>query len=247
MEANRNAAPQNTETNKPFVRYHALDVLRGLCLILMVIHHALFDIDDLGLVALPWLESGWFKVIQTFFASWFVILAGSSCNFSRNNSKRAWILIIVALGISGFTKVFAPGLEIRFGIIHMLGLSTLLYSYFGKWLRKVPFPVWLVLWAATWQLPHIYTNIPGLWWLGIRTASFSSGDYYPMMPWFFMYMFGVWFGKMVQEGKMPQWFYELRNPTLEKISSKSLHIFIFHQPILIAVIGAVGKMLGLTE
>ena len=233
-----------TENQKPFVRYHALDVLRGFCLILMLIHHTLFDIDNLGIMALPWLESGWFSVIQTFFASCFVMLAGASCKFSRNNRNRAVIMIIVALGISGFTVVFAPGLEIRFGIIHMMGFSTLIYSLMGKYLDRVPAFLWLALYAATWQLPRIYTSVEGLWWLGIRTASFSSGDYYPLMPWFFMYMFGAWLGGKIRENKMPRWFYILRCAPLEKLSSKSLWIFLLHQPILIALLGFAKDMLA---
>lgn len=224
------------------IRYHALDVLRGFCLILMLLHHTLFDIQDLGWAPLTWLDSGWFHVIQTFFASCFVALAGASCNFSRNNRRRAVQFILVALLITAVTAVVMPRLAIWFGIVHLLGAATLIYSLADKWLNKVPLAVWPVLFALTWQLPKTYTGIEGLWWLGIRTARFSSGDYYPLMPWFFMYMVGVCLGRYIKAGRLPGWFYRLRCPALEAISRHSLVLFVVHQPVILGLLTLLDKL-----
>ena len=43
---------------------------------------------------------------------------------------------------------------------------------------------------------------------------------------------------------MPAWFYTLRCAPLEMISSKSLWIFLLHQPILIALLGFVKDLLA---
>jgi len=230
------------EQRETRVRYHALDVLRGFCLILMLLHHTLFDIQDLGWAPLTWLDSGWFKVVQTFFASCFVALAGASCNFSRNNLRRAVQFILVALLITAVTAIVTPRLAIWFGIVHLMGGATLLYSLVGKWLDKVPVFVWPILFALTWQLPKTYTQIEGLWWLGIRTVHFSSGDYYPMMPWFFMYMLGVWLGKQIKSNRLPNRFYRLRCPALEAISRHSLVLFVLHQPVILGLLTLADRL-----
>ena len=101
----------------------------------------------------------------------------------------------------------------------------------------------LLFFLFRWLLSPTY-DIPHLWWLGIRQPSFSSGDYFPLLPWFFMYLFGVWLGRAAAAEKLPAWFYRLRCPFLEKVGSHTLWIYLLHQPLCLGLTLLLVRLLG---
>ena len=70
------------------------------------------------------------------------------------------------------------------------------------------------------------------WLIGLKSPEFASLDYYPLLPWIFMYLIGAWFSPYVFGKKLPEGFYELRNFKLEIVGRYSLWIYLAHQPII---------------
>ena len=70
--------------------------------------------------------------------------------------------------------------------------------------------------------------------LGLPDPGFSSGDYFPLIPWIFMYLIGYHSGKILLTEKFPS--LKRSIPVLTKLGTKSLLVYIIHQPICYALI-----------
>ncbi|MDE6471900.1 MAG: DUF1624 domain-containing protein [Clostridia bacterium] len=123
-------------------RIWELDFLRGVCVLLMVFDHFMYDIADMFGTA--WIATGKENVIhivrlaQEYINSsalrettqhivvWiFALLCGISCSFSRSNLKRG----VQASIIAGIITIVSYYMEtvIKFGILHMFAFSILLW------------------------------------------------------------------------------------------------------------------------
>lgn len=127
-------------------RIWELDFLRGVCVLLMIFDHLMFDIGDIfgkewaaatgseffwGLYerALVYSESPLRLVTQDIVVWIFALLCGISCSFSRNNFKRGIQVAVFALLITFVTTIIEEisgmTLTIRFGILHMFAFAIL--------------------------------------------------------------------------------------------------------------------------
>ena len=227
-------------------RYYALDVLRGLSILLMVCYHWGYDLVLYDLLPDWVLYNPLLDGLQLFFASVFVAISGASSTFSRNNWRRGLKILLCALAVTAATYWFDPGSTVRFGILHFLGAAALLYQLLRPLLERFP-PnplVCLALFFAARFATKPHYNVPGLWWLGFRQPGFSSGDYFPLLPWFFMYLLGGWLGKYLAQGRAPGWLERLRCPWLEKIGRHTLLIYLLHQPLCMGLTLALVRLLG---
>ncbi len=219
-------------------RYYALDLLRGLSLLLMVCHHFGYNLVSFGLVGPGLIDNIALDILQPFFASCFIAMSGASSKFSRNNVKRGLKICAAALAVSAFTYGFGKfsGLNmfIGFGILHFLGVSTLIYTAVQPVLSKIRIHgvVWLVAFFAAFSVFPITSNITWLWPIGVYYPGFSSADYFPLLPWIFMYFFGAWLADPIKDGKMPDFFYKMRCAPLEWVSRHSLWVYLLHQPLI---------------
>ena len=219
-------------------RIELMDAARGLSLVLMVFHHFFYDLVVFA-GAPRWLfNNPVFDPLHYFFAGLFIFISGISSNFSHSNAARGAKVIGVALVITLVTTVM--DMAIVFGILHFLGVCMLLYGLTqGFWQRVNARLPWLVPAlslagiAATARLANGYpTATPHLWMFGLTTPEFSSSDYFPLLPWVFVFLLGTWAGKYVREGKLPAWFYETKVPFFPAVGRKSLLIYVLHQPLL---------------
>lgn len=227
-------------------RYYALDVLRGLSLLLMICHHAAFDLISFGYLPAWLCDNPIFAVVQAFFAACFVALSGASSRFSHNNFRRALRILLAAGAVSGATYFLGDAMFVRFGILHFLGVAALLYALLRRVLDRLHIPglVWLLLWLASMWIFPIVRDCRWLWPLGVVSPGFSSGDYYPIFPWIFMYLFGVWLADEIRGGRLPHWFYTVRCRFLERVSLHSLWIYLLHQPLLYGLVLLLNHFLG---
>ena len=219
-------------------RIELMDAVRGLSLILMVFHHFFYDLVVFA-GAPPWLFSNpVFDPLHYFFAGLFIFLSGVSSNFSHSNVARGAKVIGVALVITLVTTLM--DMAIVFGILHFLGVCMLLYGLTqGFWQRvneKLPWLVPALSFIgvlATARLANGYpTATPHLWMFGLTTPGFVSTDYFPLLPWMFVFLLGTWAGKYVRAGKLPKWFYETKVPFFPAVGRRSLLIYVAHQPLL---------------
>lgn len=224
-------------------RIELIDAIRGFDIFVMIAHHILYDLC--AFCGLPWV---WFSnpaldVVHYLSAGTFVALAGVSSNFSRSNVRRGLRALAIAMVITLVTALM--DMAIWFGVLHLLGVCMVLYGLTQRFWQRLPAWVTPVLSVvgvlATARMVYGYpTTIPGLFPLGFTTPTFYSTDYFPLLPWAFVFLFGAWAGKYIRAGRLPGWFYAAKAPFLAAVGRKSLPIYIIHQPVIYAL-----TMLGL--
>ncbi|MDR2501949.1 MAG: DUF1624 domain-containing protein [Oscillospiraceae bacterium] len=230
-------------------RIDAIDALRGLAVILMVIHHALYD--AFALLGAPfWLY--WnpvFAVLHYIFAGVFVALAGVSSRFSRSNLRRGLACALAAVIVS-IVSYFA-GDPIYFGVLHLLAVCMLLSSILVKYAERIqkplaPLIVCALLTAAS-AVAMTVLNPVSVSWLfpvGLYTQEFVTGDYFPLFPWIFLFAAGVLSGGYIRDGKLPRGFYNFTTPILPKIGRRALWIYLAHQPVLYGIMLLISRFVA---
>jgi uncharacterized membrane protein len=204
-----------------------LDALRGFCIILVVAYHFGYNLVARGFIPEEALYNPVLGILQPFFAGIFIVLAGVSSRFSRSNLKRGLLLSGCALLVTAVS--FAAGTPIWFGILHLLASCILIYSLLSKFRAAVP----AVTIAAFFVL---FFNIT-------RWPDFPSADYFPLIPWMFLFFFGVWLGGPIGEGKLPHWFYTVKVPIFGAIGRRTLLIYLLHQPIFYGLLWVVEQFI----
>ena len=233
-------------------RIEIIDALRGFAVVLMVIHHLLYDcVEFLG--APGWLFSNpVFDVLHYFFAGLFIFLSGVSSRFSRGNIKRGLKVIAVAVLITIVT--YFMDMPIWFGILHLLGFSMLFFGLTHKFWDMVPgkaapfiyIALVVAFSSATSRLDPGAENSFAriiLSVLGWPQQGFVSYDYFPILPWVFVFLLGTWAGVYIAGRKLPEWFYEARFPFFPAVGRKALLIYILHQPVLYGLVIGISYLL----
>ncbi len=229
-------------------RVYALDWIRGIAVIGMVLHHGLFTLETVSWLfdrplTFDFLMTPWFFGLQTMFVAAFLIISGICTAYSRNVLRRGAIVTGAAALITLVTGVVLPavgveGLDIWFGILHMIGVSMLLYGLFTCKKRWVPVCTALVLFLLYFfmvQFPQSGYTAGMLMVLGFPFKGFFSADYYPLLPYFFLFFLGALLGPMVKEGRLPARFYTARFKPVEWLGRHALWIYLVHQPLFFAL------------
>jgi uncharacterized membrane protein len=218
-------------------RIQLIDGLRGLSILLMIGYH--FGYDLVLFLGVPtWLIfNPILDFLQPFFAGEFIFLSGVSSRFSRNNLKRGLLMLAAAAAITLVT--YFIGLPVWFGIIHFLGAAAILFAFLRPAVDKISRPVQLIMYIALYVCAIQFTgrvyDINWLWWLGFRSAGFSSADYFPILPWIFIYLTGTLAGTYIVEKRLPEKFYTFRVPFFAAAGRNTMLIYLVHQPVLYVV------------
>lgn len=239
-------------------RIYILDALRGAAVIAMIVHHSYVLLNFMRGVTISFFSSTLFDVLQMFFVAIFLLVSGICTNFSRNIVRRGSVIFGAALLVTLVTAGLLPaigvtGLEIYFGILHMFGLSMLLYACLKPLLDKCNTAAVCIVCVVLFvgynllQAKIPYAESPGniLMIFGFPSVSFYSADYYPLFPYFFMFVAGAMLGRWVKGNKMPAWFYTFRVPALEFVGRHSLIIYLVHQPVVLVLIVLIGGLVDL--
>ena len=225
-------------------RYGVIDAVRGFSLILMIAHHFAFDLYDCHLIPGKLLFNPIVEGLHIIFASVFIAISGACSSFSSNNLRRGLKILLGAAAVTAATYIFDPGQYVRFGILHFLGVCSLLYVPISKTsiIKKTPIWVFALLFALTYKIQDITVGCSYLFAIGLKSYSFVTFDWFPLIPWIFMYLFGAKLGGYISSGKMPEKFYSFSCPALEWIGKKSLWIYLLHQPILLGITMLIEKL-----
>ncbi len=219
-------------------RYHLLDMLRGICIILVVVYHTLYNLSELFGGEYAFFRSDGMETFRAGFVNVLIVLAGISCNLTRSNLKRGIETLAAAILVTIVTSIAFPEETIIFGVLHFFGCSMLLYALLDKLLRHVPTLLGAFACLVVYVLTQsVYENSPAvprsflLYALGFRTGH-SSGDYYPMLPWFFLFLFCAFVGRYFKERRVPKLFCSNPIPALSFVGRHTLIIYLLHQPII---------------
>ncbi|MGL4485243.1 MAG: heparan-alpha-glucosaminide N-acetyltransferase [Anaerovoracaceae bacterium] len=165
-------------------------------------------------------------------------------------------LTVFACGLilTAVTYFFMPSEKIIFGILSFIGLSmiivALLRDSLNKIRAKLGFLLSIFVFFLLYNIPAGYINfgnppirLPSaiyetkfLYWLGFPNASFSSSDFFPMIPWLFLYLAGFYLSRIVIDNKFGEQYWAQNIPVLNKIGQHSLPIYMLHQPIIYAIL-----------
>lgn len=237
-------------------RIAVLDELRGLCVVLMVIHHACYTLGYYMDVALCRELFVWMGYFSPLFAGIFITLCGFCCTLSHNNPRRGGLILLVAAGISAVMAIGFPDDAIWFGVLHLLGCCVLLFALCRRPLGRLPawagIAVCAVLFVLCYDLPVQggvgYFGLRGVWrvavpetiasqpWLyplGLGRLPGTQGDYYPLLPWMFLFFIGTFLGRFAD--RIPASLRRSHVRPLAFVGRHALWVYILHQPVIYGV------------
>ena len=240
-------------TGKTKTRYYLVDALRGLALINMVLYHFSYDIFVIYGQSPDWLGSTAAFLWQQGICWSFILISGFSWRFGAANSlKRGLLLNGLGLLITAVTWLAIPDEVILFGILNFIGCGVLLTIPFSKSGEKIPpllgAGICLILFALTYHIPSGYLQIGGeilglpdalysgaLTIFGFPGPDFYSSDYFPILPWIFLYWTGWFLYPVFMKSKGIRSLLSIRIPLLSVIGRKTIWVYVLHQPILMGI------------
>ena len=177
-------------------RLHGLDLLRGLTLISMIAYHGTWNLKYLFGVDIPWYEELPGYLWQQSICWTFILLSGFCFLMGSRPLKRGLMIFGGGAVVTLVTLIVMPENLILFGILTFTGSAMMLMVPLEKVLRKVPAGVGAVaamvlfFFFRNWQAPAwCYRNMLTAY-LGFPTRQFVSMDYFPVLPWIFLFIVG---------------------------------------------------------
>lgn len=220
-------------------RIELLDVWRSLAVVCMIAYHFLYDLGTFGVVPWTTVFSAPANALQLFICTSFITVSGVSSRLTKSNVRRGFIVLGCSVAVSA--GAYAAGLPIWFGILHFLGASMVIYGLIGKFIERIPVTAAPFIYIALFFLSRYLTDILSpvsvkfLFPFGFTYAGFSSSDYFPLLPWFFLYLLGTWLGGVLTRHRD----LALLNVRVPKALTwpgrHSLIIYVLHQPILYGI------------
>jgi uncharacterized membrane protein len=220
-------------------RFEELDFVRGLAIVLMIVFHLIVDLKDLYSYNLEYLQGFWY-VEGKLSAMLFIFLCGLSSTLSHNNMRHGIIIFSWAMLLTTITYAYNADFYIRFGILHLLGISLLLTPV----LHSLQKGCLLLVSTASLLIGLLfslrYIASPYFFPLGLQTSTFASLDYYPLFPWYGVFVAGVMAGKQFYTRRQP--LFSIPFPkTMTWLGRHSLAIYLIHQPILVAFLYVIHR------
>ena len=244
----KNKAIKSSKAKRPRVRI--LDSLRGLALVSMAIWHAIFDLVYIFDMSIPW-----FHQLPTFLwaqiTCWcFIFISGGCVNYGRQTLRRALLVFGCGLAITFITYVAMPSMLITWGILHLLGCCMLLAALLKPLFERIPWGAGCVVCALLFvllysvssgfvgflgfpfaELPRELYRTDFLFPLGFPGPTFYSGDYFPLIPWVFLFFAGFFAFRFLKGRAFLKATTPGKNP-LEWMGRHSLIIYLLHQPVI---------------
>lgn len=216
-------------------RIWEIDLLRFVAIALMVTFHFIYDLNEFAGVNVEY-EFGFWRFVGAASAIMFMFVSGISSGFSRNTFKRGLKVLGFGIIISIATYFFDSTQYIRFGILHFLGVSMMLFPLLKKMNR------WILLVAAVLSFiagKYIETTTVStllLLPLGFMYGGFASMDYYPLFPYISYFMLGVLCYKLFYYKRESLFRFSFSPKIVSLVGSHSLLIYLLHQPVLLGTI-----------
>lgn len=250
MEVNLNLDRNNR-------RYEALDSIRGIVLISMILYHACWD-----LVYIFGKDFGWYRgqgayIWQQSICWTFILLSGFCWSLGKRPLRRGMVVFIAGAIVSLVTIVFMPEDRVVFGVLTLIGSCMLLMVPLKKVLEKVA-ASWglffsIMLFVLTRNMNRGYLGFEGwnfirlpetlykgnfMTFLGFAEPEFYSTDYFSLIPWFFLFLSGYFLYCMLEEKSdrqiMDRYLIKGWKP-LSFLGKHSLVIYMLHQPFIYGI------------
>ena len=172
----------------------------------------------------------------------------------KNHWKRGIFIFSVGALFTLITEIFMPSERIWFGVLSFMGTAMLLFIFLAPYLEKVPsifgFMVSSLLFLGfkninrgylgffsfrLVNLPKEWYSVKGLSFLGFPNPDFYSSDYFPLLPWIFLYGAGFYFFKWIEKKDERLNILTKKISLFQNIGKYSIWIYIVHQPIILGI------------
>jgi len=223
-------------------RIFEIDFARGSAIFMMLASNLITDLQYFYNYAAY--QTFW-QVLATIGASIFLLIVGISMNLSYAKdknilrfAKRGAFIFALGLLITFVTWIFVPQDYIRFGVLHLIGLSIIMGYPFLKLDKKFTLFAGLGSILAGFVISTLAAGTNALLFLGFTTSSFSSLDYFPIFPWFGLVLIGLFLGKwLYPDGKSKFKLPEIKlSKPVSWLGRHSLIIYLIHQPIILGLL-----------
>lgn len=218
-----------------FARIWEVDFVRGIALILMVLFHLLFDMREFFGLDVAY-DKGIYYFIGKTAGILFILISAVSCTFSRSNNKRAVKILLLALLVSVISHLYNFDYGIKFGILHFLALSILLYPIFKEFRAVSLIVIGTLVIIMGNYLDYVPVTHNYLFIFNLTANSWVSGDYYPLFPWFGVFLYGMAIGKMLYRNRKSLFSKAPQGNIINYLGRHTLSVYLLHQPLLIALI-----------
>ncbi|MGD9604871.1 MAG: heparan-alpha-glucosaminide N-acetyltransferase domain-containing protein [Bacilli bacterium] len=186
----------------------------------------------------------------------FLFVSGVSANLSKSNFRRGGKLLLVSLGLTAVTSLLEialgfDGLTVYFGILHCLAIAMLLTPLLLKLNRFVllGLGIFITAFGTLMELDLItfssafidnlnryYLLVP----FNIYGNNFSSGDYYPLIPYMGIYIIGIVVGGWLYKKPRSLFKKDYNLKPLNYLGRNALWLYFAHQIVLFGILYAIG-------
>ena len=234
-------------------RFHLIDGLRGFAVINMVAFHFLYDLFIICGKNPLWYGLPAVQFWQQAICRLFLLISGFVWPWGMGSHVRRGILLnLCGLAISAVTWIVLPEQAIWFGVLNFIGCAVLLLIPIHRAVKQLPSllcgvcaGLCLVLFLLCGpipqgcfgigsfqvQLPAFFYSVKILTPLGFPFPGFRSSDYFPVLPWIFLYLCGYFCGRLLMEYPAFRRAMRRKIPVLSPVGQKSLLIYLIHQPV----------------
>ena len=221
------------------MRIDELDSLRATALVMMLISNFVTDLNYFGIMEVEKGDQWWWLARTTAFL--FVSISGISYFLAHQKQydflktfDRTKNLIFWAFAITIITYVFEPSAYVRFGVLHLLALASIVAFPLARR------PVYALGLGVVLLLLPLSPN-PNLVWLGLQETGTFAVDYFPLNPWLGVFFIFLAISSKIYPESKPllnfkwpeRWLWFGRN---------TLPIYVIHQPILIGLLILSGQV-----
>ncbi len=236
-------------------RYFLVDSIRGFAIINMVIFHFLYDVYIVYEKNSFWYGLPIIHIWQQMICQTFIFISGFVWEWGKkSNLWRGLRFNLYGFLISFVTLTIIPSETIWFGILNFMGCAILLMFPLQKVIKRIS-PIWglgssFFLFIFCKQMQYGYLGIRDFIWIqipkvfysirvftpfGFPFPEFQSSDYFPIFPWIFLYLSGYFFNEIFREHNKWEIIAQYKIPFLADIGSRTIWIYLLHQPISILV------------
>jgi uncharacterized membrane protein len=225
-------------------RFWEIDLLRTIAIVGMITFHTLdllyfFDLYPTNMLYGPWWW--WTRRVN---AGMFIFLAGVALTITYSRGGKISGFMLRGLKIFGWgmaltliTLLISRTEYIRFGILHFFGIAFILAPFFTRF-HFINLIVGIALLGAGIYLWGTSFDFPWLLWLGLKPHQFYTLDYFPLLPWFGLFLVGMFFGRILYpQGNRRFNIHEFNDPVTSALTFPGRHPLVIYLAQWPAVIG----------
>jgi len=240
-------------------RSDVVDIARAVAILAMIAYHLIWDLANFGFLppGAPFVPG--MRLASNAIAAAFLALVGLSLVLAdRAGSsrgaffKRLAMIACAAASTSAASFAVEPQAPILFGILHCIGVASLLATP----LLKLPGIAASALGALAIAAPRLFSSpefdLPVVQWIGLGWGEPATLDWRPLLPWGGVVWLTLGLAKLAPDGfwesPVTGWRAVGRpSAALAWLGRHSLAVYLTHQPILFACLFLASYGLGLAS